>query len=219
MHLLQTTWSRRQSLLDIWRKSHCYRPSCSCGTNHLEIQLVITGHEHYRRFLNWIDNNLLTEVISKLTAVTNKEELFVDVKIKDSPSYSKNEIVEFMILWEGSKIRTSGEQVLTCSRICLERFYSMMRIPKGHRDLGKSTELQWQHFQSKGEWSRSMHRELSKPGRRPVKLSTGFLTGLKCKKGLYGGGSRDALPSRNRMVAPKHKSRKLGKPKLSWNWT
>lgn len=66
----------------------------------------------------------------------------MDVKIKDSPGYSKNEIVEFGILRVGSKIRTSGEQVLTCSRICLERFHSMMRIPEGHRDLGKSTELQ-----------------------------------------------------------------------------
>ncbi|KAK4825656.1 hypothetical protein QYF61_001479 [Mycteria americana] len=118
-----------------------------------------TEYKHSRRFLDWIDDNSLTQVINKPTRggalldllLTKKEELVGDVKVKGSPGCSNHEMAAFAILREASKTWTSGEQVLACSEICPEGSYGTRGIPGGQRGSGKLAELQGQFLQSKGE--------------------------------------------------------------------
>lgn len=150
--------------LDIWRKPHGCRPSYSWGNfNHPDIRFEgwSTGHKHYRRFLDWIDDNFLTQVINKPTRgralldlfLAKKEELVGDVKVKGSPGCSNHEMAEFAILREASKTWTSGEQVSACSGICPEGSYGTVGIPGGQRASRKLAELQGQPLQSRGERS------------------------------------------------------------------
>lgn len=83
--------------LGIWRKPHGCRSSYSWGKfNHPDIRFEgrSTACKRYRGFLDWTDDNFLTQVINKPTRggalldllLTKQEALVGGVKVKGSPA-------------------------------------------------------------------------------------------------------------------------------------